>query len=398
MQRMRVVPLTLWVASALLACSSRSKPTGDAPVPSISASVSSANAADLPGAAGPASASVVPSARASEEPRWGAPVAPGREAPASVRAACEAARVRAESAIIDPTTTGSGLAGSLAGPSTSGPYGRCFAAGRGAWLLDVEAPDNAPKKRAAPVRIWASYVTPKGAVLRATDPVLELTTLPDTRGVQKGDIGPIVDWDEDGAPDLMLTVTWLDYGRPDESNALGTPRSAQHAFSFRGNRVEPLSVPVFLASHHARPLDVDGDGRVDFTIHRRWQHSEPQRNCHWPKKYGIFSSILTVLAHNIGRGKFSATDEVARAHARQNDCPWPTEVPLLDDRDGASEQRIRCARLLGIPATEVAARVKAEYVKLPPKDHYNLSREQCMPLTRLLEAAAWRPEELLTAR
>lgn len=280
----------------------------------------------------------------------------------------------------------------LLGPTSSGPYGRCWQAGRGAWLLDIEGRPGAPGGPDDAPRVWPSFATPDGQIVHAPRPLPLQRDQPTGQRVSPDLIGPLTDWDEDGSVDLLLGLEWTDL-----KHSIGVPgRHTLHGYALHGKRIDELTPPAFVRKHLAYARDADGDGRVDFLLHLRWQHPDAQRGCFWPDEYSAFSSKLELLAHNTGQGKFRLDDEVARAHARRLSCPWPLDAPLLDNRDGASEQRIRCARLLGQPAADVAARVRQEHARLPARDRFGQEPEKCLPLAGLLKAAAWQPEQALT--
>jgi hypothetical protein len=186
------------------------------------------------------------------------------DAPAALRRTCEAASARAQAAFADlhafeakeeaevvarrVKLTGSPLAPHR-GPPEFGPdgviippedleaSGRCFAAGKGAWLLDVDAPPAAARPvttgRPPRPRLWPSFVTVTGHLIRAPMPLRMDGDSPPTGTRWLCQVGPIVDLDRDLVPDLQITFEGIAIDEKMDIRNHQTQR-----FFFHANRID----------------------------------------------------------------------------------------------------------------------------------------------------------------
>lgn len=169
--------------------------------------------------------SAPPSDAAPPPPPSSSAAAVAASAPEALRATCEAARARADAA----------LGGRAA------PLGRCFAAGNGAWLLDLEpgAPGDALGITPGDHLVFPTFVTAEGRAVRAAAPLPRMAKTPRDKLDGSTHVGPLVDLDGDGAPDLQLTLEWVDI-----RDSIGTSEKRSFAFAFRGDHLVSLDVPA----------------------------------------------------------------------------------------------------------------------------------------------------------
>ena len=111
-----------------------------------------------------------------------------------------------------------------------------------------------------------------------------------------------------------------------------------------------------------RPVDVDGDGRIDFEL-------RPVMSVDGPCGLsGITYGGPLLIAHALPDGRYSTDDAVVREATRQR-CAGVALEPLVGPGEGGApmpdpEQiamRVACARLRGQSAAAISERLRAEY-------------------------------------
>lgn len=116
-------------------------------------------------------------------------------------------------------------------------------------------------------------------------------------------------------------------------------------------------------------MDVDHDGRLDFTVPSPYRWSAPN-NCNPPDSPNVTHQLLPLLAHAQPDGTFSTTDAVAVEYARRS-CPRPDGQPSDEALSAASNEddfgalRIACARLWGQPPAEALRSFHCQRFRAP---------------------------------
>jgi len=257
-------------------------------------------------------------------------------------------------------------------------FGRCIPSPRGAWALRIESlaahidPERPPGED--PEWLWRAtwrlvYVAPDGRLVAA----------PGAAHAAEGSVGeersvdPLVayDHDGDGVSEVLLRERYDAYSETHERS---------HAFfSFRGGAVVAFAAPL---ERIESVTDADGDGRPDLVLRSSYELSSP---CGY---MGALYPGPAELAHARPDGTFALDDAVAVEFTRRS-CPPAAETLLrLADAparvdEPATAEAIACASLRGAPPEALAARVRAEFERLPAGLR---GEDSCAPLEDLLRA------------
>lgn len=238
-----------------------------------------------------------------------------------------------------------------------GPFGRCLAAGRGAWFITPLAATARlarrymnPTDRGWELRVrWrVDYVDAQGA--RHEGAVDGEAFHSDPSDEQLSTILQY-DSDGDGVAELVLGSRSTNFEGGDSMEAM------QLAWRFGQAALDPRVQGLELRE----PVDPDGDGRVDFVQ---------------PSPFELFSMGSsgprvergpTTLAHRLEDGTFSRDDAVAKAFVLAQ-CLDGEEPVSMESGDDRVILRLVCDRLFGANAAALAQRLdalEAEGVEVP---------------------------------
>lgn len=273
------------------------------------------------------------------------------DVPAPVATACAAMEARRRAAL--------SRLGANAPSTEDDPHveavGRCFHAGRGAWVLEPGAarvrsgPDPAGETmRWVEVATTLAFVQADGRVLRMRAPAAA------TRHVsQRAWWSVFHDFDGDGTAEAGLRLPQNSAVMDGTSTTLYTVRDGAIVAYARGAGVDASA-----------PLDVDGDGRPDFLTDSPFHTAN---TCGPSVFYGVPEAV-----HALGDGGFSRDDGVAREWMRQR-CAGTTAAAADQLLDGGSPHgeligRVGCLRYIGLTAEALLRAVDAQW---PPdaEDH-----------------------------
>ncbi len=251
-------------------------------------------------------------------------------------------------------------------------FARCDVAPGGAWATLVSSFDEAARDESecGLYGDWRlAFVTPEGRVIEAAaDPRVRL--LGPQRFTCSGaalSVGtaPFVersDIDGDGRAELYIRVI---EGSID--GGAHTQEQRQAVLTARGDALAEYAPASRLEIIEA--MDVDHDGRLDFTVLSPYRWSAPN-NCNPPESANVTHHLLPLLAHAQPDGRFSTTDAVAVEYARRS-CPTPDGLPSDEALDAASNEddfgalRIACARLWGQPPAEALRSFHCQRFRAP---------------------------------
>ena len=260
------------------------------------------------------------------------------------------------------------------------PLRTCFHALGGAWVLMPEAVklDRYPDGQLTNVQISFRpvYVHPEGT--RIVGESLDVRH------------APYLEEDEFNAAQFQITVRLVDYDNDGHPELVLTTKEKAHEFDAHKNDILTASNGRI---HTYAPLegidieaveDVDQDGRPDvISISRHY----PGVWCF--EMYEIPVGLPPVLYHARDDGSFSHADDVARAFLRK-ECPaMPRRLVVPFDRESPSwdmqaRQAVACARLLGANAEDLVQQIRSEWSRLPA----DAAEEACgTTLEQLIELA-----------
>ncbi|MFO0609295.1 MAG: hypothetical protein U0324_39385 [Polyangiales bacterium] len=307
-------------------------------------------------------------------PALGAGVTPDPSPP--VVRACAALARATRDRIARFARVGGRQAASLAERFTQ--FGRCIPSPRGAWALRIESfaahLDRERRPPLDPVWVWRAtwrlvYVAPDGRLVAAPGAAHDAEGF---LGVERS-VDPLAayDHDGDGVSEVLLRERYDAYSEDHERSYA--------SLTFRGGAVEAFAAPL---ERIESVTDADGDGRPDLVLRSSYDLSSP---CGY---MGALYPGPAELAHARPDGTFALDDAVAVEFARRG-CP-PAAETLLQRRDApagvdepATGVAIACASLRGAPPEALAARVRAEFERLPAALR---GEDSCMPLENLLRA------------
>jgi hypothetical protein len=185
-----------------------------------------------------------------------------------------------------------------------------------------------------------------------------------------------VDWTGDGVPELAIDPqNWpFPYeggGAKAKIETLGI-----WLYRFDGSVVAPYVPPLPAPFSPTALRDIDHDGLPDLLDGKRW---------HWSETSEDFEHLesLAIVAHALGRGKFTFDDAATRAYyaaaCKDAHAPWtaplagaaaknetPYDVELAAKK--AVARRLACACELGIDLQEVRAALDKELEATGMKD------------------------------
>jgi hypothetical protein len=266
--------------------------------------------------------------------------------------------------------------------------GECFPAANGeAWVFELVSIGPLTKPASSNDILtghegsWrASYVTAEGKLVGEKTPrplLLDMSAL--------HAIGPYLrlvhDVDGDGKAEIILVngTSW-----PDSHEGAGEMLTA------RGGVVTAYAPAAKVQD--GGPIDVDGDGRVDFQL-------EPVTSVVTPCGMdGITYGGPPLVAHGLADGTFSTDDAVARESVRAGCADVPSRPlatengqrggPMLDPEVMA--MRISCSRLRGETASAIEAELDVELPVVTGEPPEGFSTSACITpaLARLLATQA----------
>jgi len=224
----------------------------------------------------------------------------------------------------------------------------CVATRSGVWALtarevSVKAVPSPSSYGGPTVEIRGSwtldYIGPTGQSVEG--PPLPFTIVPYSS--ENREISHPFDYDGDGTPEIAM---W------EHRSSIEYARSTGSLWTVRDGAVVPY--------HRAGSIniedveDVDGDGRPDLLTIRPY-NPDPAPKCEGIDRKP--SPIVPFLAHSIADGSFSMTDDVATKFA-MDQCPsQPSDLKMGAVAGDEPLRTIRCARLWGATAADVAAMI-----------------------------------------
>lgn len=152
----------------------------------------------------------------------------------------------------------------------------------------------------------------------------------------------ILDFDGDGAPELVVDLAYSGYERT---------RVAQLFVTFKGGAVAPYAGATGLVFSRFEDFDADGlmDGEVEYAL-------GVHKGCDWCAASEVQAKYR---AHALPGGAFSLTDAVATAPLRAS-CPKrPATFLSLEHGGFVDTSALLCARARGESGASVLARLKA---------------------------------------
>jgi hypothetical protein len=163
------------------------------------------------------------------------------------------------------------------------------------------------------------------------------------------------DYDGDGAEEI-----WVEHGRWCGVSA------SQRLYTFRGGRIAPYAVPGDARIDDVD--DIDDDGRPDL-LSAAGLEMDPVR-CNLSDVVCVHHAFKRAL-HSLPDGTFSDDDAAARRYAADRCASAGSEPGMVARRDGAIDgdgttKRIACARLRGMPTSEIVAALRAECPSFVP--------------------------------
>jgi hypothetical protein len=254
------------------------------------------------------------------------------------------------------------------------PLTSCVDAGQGAWTFAIERV-SAPERGSTSFEIAARpvYIAPDGRATSASTSVRLRGGPPASQERAITWVGlATFDWDGDGRQEL--------YFHESHSQSEGEIAAARDSrwwtFTVRGGA--PVEFTPF-AARALRIEDVDGDRKPDLVLRSPWVVTGP---CGMDV---VDYAGPLVLAHALGDGTFSTTDEVAEGFVAHQCRERPLSVlqGISGDpaRNDSPANRIGCALWWGRSSAELAAEID--------RAHRNLSEEdrQCFPRDELVRVA-----------
>jgi hypothetical protein len=271
---------------------------------------------------------------------------------------------------------GLGDRGSMVRPALQS-FARCLRTpDGGAWLVVVE--DVAPPPADDP----SDFEQAKGhwAVVRvdagghAARVRHEVTW--DPYANQRVDHASLVDFDGDGAPELVLaTHVYAHEGADGYDGAVLT---------FRGGAIVPYAPADGLRPEEAR--DVDGDGRVDLLSRRPYVDEGDDS----PSGFTYDMRGPLLLAHALPGGAFARDDAAAKAFARK---ACPAKNPKVFDPSPEADARndVVCARIWGLSAAAVTRVIETHCAGVKESESARMRHARCGDVRVLEKWAALTP-------
>lgn len=249
-------------------------------------------------------------------------------------------------------------------------FGRCFSAGRGAWILVATVSQTRASPREREARWALEFVSEDGRPFTSDAAAGDASLL--LQGESSARFVGVVDIDGDGVGEAIIEQTNWD----EEGSSPPRPR----AYAFRDGRLSEYAPTHAMEAFSI--VDADGDGHIDLLV---------------PSEFSITTfvgmsasgeSAPPRLAHGLADGTFSTADDTALRH-RLAQCPRPPERIVVPSATNAARidagrliDNVACARAWGATAAEVLARAEHEWL---PTDDNETMREN------LAEAVATEP-------
>ena len=189
----------------------------------------------------------------------------------------------------------------------------------------------------------------------------------------------VFDYDSDGEAELVLIAG--------TSEHTGTGDYRGSVWTFKGGKVQAYSpAPAGVVSAG----DLDCDGRPDLSLTEPFDAAV---NCSSMVHISVIGPTLT--AHSLPDGTFSSSDSVAEGWARWQ-CEKSPPALTATDADTVDEmdllQHVRCARLWGVPSTELVKQIQAACKAPRADERCGLKRPGvCVGMSTLLEWARATP-------
>lgn len=298
------------------------------------------------------------------------PVAPSAPSNAAVRRACTAARTAVQREAdrslraLAPADRAA-LIGSLTG---------CLDAGQGAWTFAIDRV-TPPAQGSSSFELTAHpvYIAPDGHTTGASTTVrLRGGPSPDQdRAIQWLGVATF-DWDGDGRQEL--------YFHESHSQSEGEIAAARDSrwWTFTVRNGTPVEFTPF-AARALRIEDVDGDRKPDLVLRSPWVITGP---CGMDQ---VDYPGPLLLAHALGDGTFSTTDEVAEGFVAHQCRTQPTSVlqGITGDpaRNDSPANRIGCALWWGRSSSDLAAEIERTHGSASEEDR------RCFPRPELIRVA-----------
>ncbi|MEZ4410949.1 MAG: VCBS repeat-containing protein [Polyangiales bacterium] len=348
----------------LVACAS-SRPPPPRPAPSPQPVVAAVTVADP----APALPPLVTSERPCER---GAPRLPPEPIPVAVETRGSLAATRACAAVAAENTRVTGGRGDLTHLTASL---WCAPTARGAWAMLArslgETHDNGIEGPQATA--WLQWIAPRPA---ATARLAADLVLLDA-GPYWDEVRPaaVFDWDGEGAPELLLSMTAHRTDEDDATHFTAYTRAGGAVVAYPRAPSGVLGV-----------ADFDGDGRPDLRVP---SGLSAENTC---GLNGILYPGPERWARSMPDGTFSEADPAAVAFVRRQCEGLDLSGRLLSHDERRSALNVACARFMGVTAESLAARVRAEYpTRNEGAPEGERSDDACFSLETLLAEAATEP-------